>query len=81
LKTGDEISLWFRPDYHTTAYLYHANVHADVLTMDVHRNNKHVATWLIAECSCPENSARMCKGVPYPEHWASMEGYGKRQIA
>lgn len=69
LHVGDEIRFRFAPDYETNQYMFEAGLHGDVLFLDVYRNGKYAAQWEICDSECPENTARMCKGVPYAEHW------------
>lgn len=63
LRAGDVVRFVFRPDHHTNGYLARVKLHADVLCLMVWRNGKRVEHTLHASIA-PENSARMCAGVP-----------------
>lgn len=63
LRAGDELTFSFYPDCHSNGYVAAANLHADVLYLHVIRNGKR-NTWELIGSICPNNSARMCRGVP-----------------
>jgi hypothetical protein len=63
LREGDEIIFSFYPDMHSNGYVAAAGLHADGLYLHVRRNGKR-QTWEFDSQVCPNNSARMCKGVP-----------------
>lgn len=63
LRVGDEITLSFYPDAHSNGYVAAAGLHADALYLHVRRNGKR-QSWKLAVSICPDNSARMCHGVP-----------------
>jgi hypothetical protein len=64
LREGDELKFSFYPDCRSNGYVAAAGLHADCLYLHVRRNGKRVATWVVASSICPDNSARMCIGVP-----------------
>lgn len=64
LRVGDEVSFRFYPDGHTNVYVARAGLHADLLYLDVRRDGRLVKSWEFDVSVCPDNSARMCKGVP-----------------
>lgn len=61
LRDGDEITFRFWPDAHSNGYVAQADLHADVLYLDVRRNGKTLH-WELDHGVCPNNSARMCQG-------------------
>lgn len=63
LREGDDITFSFYPDGHTNGYVAAAGLHADILYLYVRRNGKR-QTWEFDVSVCPNNSARMCHGVP-----------------
>jgi hypothetical protein len=63
LKVDDEITFSFYPDAHSNEYVRKAGLHADALYLHVRRNGKR-QTWELETSICPDNSARMCHGVP-----------------
>jgi hypothetical protein len=63
LKAGDEIAFCFHPDYHTNGYVADAGLHADSLLLRVNRAGKYF-TYELENQVCPDNSARMIRGVP-----------------
>lgn len=64
LRVGDELRFRFYPDAHTTQYGEELGLHGDVLYLDVYRDGKPHARWELESSMCPDNSARMCRGVP-----------------
>lgn len=64
LRVGDEVTLAFHPDGHSNGYVAAAGLHADILYLIVRREGKMVAKWKLDVSICPDNSARMCHGVP-----------------
>jgi hypothetical protein len=70
LRAGDDISFRFYPDGHTNQYIAAAGLHGDLLKLQVRRNGKLIADWELTTSICPNNSARMCRGVPNSEHYA-----------
>ncbi len=68
LRAGDAVVFRFYPDGECNGYAAAAHLHADQLYLDVYRNGKRVSTWLLDVLIAPENSARMCSGVPYSEY-------------
>lgn len=63
LRAGDEIHFEFHPDYHSTQYLAEIGVHCDVLMLHVRRGEKRIACWEIQQSTCPDNTARMVRGI------------------
>ncbi len=63
LRVGDELTFSFYPDARSGGYVAELGLHADVLFLHVRRNGKR-HTWELCGSICPENSARMCQGVP-----------------
>jgi hypothetical protein len=63
LRAGDEVTFVFYPDAHSNGYLAKAGLHGDALYMHVRRGDKRYE-WNLQTSTCPENSARMCRGVP-----------------
>jgi hypothetical protein len=80
LRVGDELQFSFYPDGHTNQYVAASGLHADILYLHVRRDGKRVARWEFETSICPNNSARMCKGVPDTRDYerAAIEG---RKIA
>lgn len=76
LKAGDELTFSFYPDCHSQAYVAAAGLHADCLYLHVRRNGKR-QTWELESSITPENSARMCRGVPASEHYAKAAAEGR----
>lgn len=68
LRAGDEVEFQFRPDYHCNGYVAAAGLHADALMLIVRRNGARHAEFELAMGICPDNSARMCRGVPFSEY-------------
>jgi hypothetical protein len=66
LRAGDGIKFEFYPDHHTTQGLARAGFHGDAIRLLVYRGDKHVATFVLDQCTCPDNTARMCKGAVTP---------------
>ena len=64
LRAGDELTFSFWPDAGTNGYVAAAGLHADCLYLHVRRNGKQIANWHLADSICPDNSARMVRGVP-----------------
>lgn len=63
LKEADEITFSFWPDAHSNDYVRKAGLHADVLYLHVRRPDGKSYSWELDVSVCPDNSARMCKGV------------------
>lgn len=63
LRAGDEIAFCFAPDHHTNGYVADAGLHADALLLRINRANKYL-TFELENSIGPNNSARMCFGVP-----------------
>jgi len=63
LRAGDEIAFCFAPDHFTNGYVADAGLHADALLLRVNRANKYL-TFELETSIGPDNSARMCFGVP-----------------
>jgi hypothetical protein len=70
LRVGDEISFEFYPDAHSNGNTTKAQLHADALYLIVRRDdgNKRYR-WTMDVSICPDNSARMCHGVPSSEDY------------
>lgn len=66
LKVGDLITFSFYPDAHSNDYVRKAGLHADALYLHVVRNGKR-QSWELDVSICPNNTARMCYGVPNNE--------------
>lgn len=81
LREGDEITFKFAPDYHTNGYISAAGLHADTLCLDVRRKGKTIARWELQSCVCPDNSARMCRGIPNSEHYESDAAEARKVLA
>lgn len=64
LKVGDELTFSFYPDAHSNEYVSKAGLHADALFLHVVRKGKR-HSWELDVSVCPNNTARMCYGVPY----------------
>lgn len=64
LRVGDELRFRFYPDAHTTQYGEELGLHGDSLYLDVYRDGKRKACFELETSMCPDNSARMCRGVP-----------------
>jgi hypothetical protein len=71
LRAGDEIAFCFHPDYHTNGYVADAGLHADSLLLRVNRNGKYF-TYELENQVCPDNSARMIRGVPNDSSYQRM---------
>jgi len=69
LREGDEITFRFAADAHSNCYIAAAGLHADTLYLDVLRKGKTIAYWELETSVCPDNSVRMCKGVPSSERY------------
>lgn len=69
LRVGDQISFRFWPDAHSNTNMARARLHGDVLYLDVYRNGHRHAEFEIDHTNCPDNSARMCRGVKNTESW------------
>ena len=69
LRAGDECNFRFWPDAHTNKYTANADLHGDVLYLDVRRDGKLHRTWEFEHSICPDNTARMCKGVGETQAW------------
>lgn len=63
LRAGDELTFSFWPDAHSNQYVTEAGLHADALYLDARRDGKRIARWELDQSTCPDNSARMCKGA------------------
>lgn len=79
LRVGDEAVFEFYPDAHSNGYLAAAGLHADICNLKIRRKGKIVATFELAESVCPDNSARMCRGVPPSEGY--LAAAKERQVA
>ncbi len=66
LRVGDEISFHFSPDAGTNQYAANARIHIDYLYLYAVRGKQRLE-FLIQVSACPENSARMCKEVPFSD--------------
>lgn len=69
LKPGETIWPDFRPDHGTNGYAKEAGLHVDELWLMVTPKDGNLARrryYLIDVSVCPDNSARMCPGAPYP---------------
>lgn len=69
LRVGDEPVFEFYPDANSNGYLAAAGLHADVCNLKIRRNGKIVAVFELTDSVCPDNSARMCRGVPATESY------------
>jgi hypothetical protein len=69
LRVGDELEFTFWPDAHTNSYVAAAGLHADVLYLRAYRKGRVSFDVEIETSICPDNSARMCKGVPNSESY------------
>jgi hypothetical protein len=78
LREGDEITFRFVADYHTNGYIAAAGLHADALCMDVRRQGKTIARWELETSTCPDNSSRMCKGIPDSDSYQSTADTARR---
>jgi hypothetical protein len=65
LRIGDELHFSFWPDAHSNDYVARAGLHADVVFLRVYRGGKRIANWEFEQSICPDNTARMCRGVPF----------------
>jgi hypothetical protein len=63
LREGDDITFRFYPDAHTNGYVSKAGLPGDVLYLDVRRGDKRFS-WELENSICPDNTARMCQGIP-----------------
>lgn len=79
LRAGDELTFAFYPDGHCNGYVCAAGLHADMLYLHVRRAGKR-RTWEITTSICPDNSARMCHGVPKGDHY-DQDAARARQVA
>jgi hypothetical protein len=79
LREGDEITFRFYPDAHSNGYVAQANLHADVLYLDVTRKGKRF-TWELDSGVCPDNSARMCHGLTSDSYRRTQEAMAQRNI-
>lgn len=71
LRAGDEIAFCFAPDHCTNGYVADAGLHADALLLRVNRGNKYF-TFELEVSIGPDNSARMCFGVPKDSSYERM---------
>jgi hypothetical protein len=69
LRAGDEITFSFYPDAHSNQYVAKAGLHADALFLHVRRNGKRIASFEFETSVCPNNSARMCRGIPESDEY------------
>lgn len=67
LRVGDAIAWEFAPDAGSNGYAAMHDLHIDELILRVRRNGQPHASWTMAACCCPNNSARMVKNVPDSE--------------
>jgi hypothetical protein len=79
LRAGDELTFSFYPDCHSQMYVARAGLHADCLYLHVRRNGKR-HTFELESSICPENSARMCRGVPASESYAKAAVEGRALV-
>lgn len=79
LKVGDELTFSFYPDCHSNGYVAAAGLHADCLYLHVRRAGKR-HTWDLISSICPNNSARMCRGVPNSRDY-DLSAEERRKIA
>jgi hypothetical protein len=79
LRAGDELTFSFYPDCHSNGYVAAAGLHADCLYLHVTRNGKR-QSWEIAQSICPNNSARMCRGVPNSSDY-DRAAFERREVA
>lgn len=66
LREGDAISFYWYPDAGTNDYMRDHGLHGDKLYVDISRGegNKRRSWRYLVDCStCPDNSARMCRGT------------------
>jgi hypothetical protein len=75
LRAGDGVRFEFYPDYHSNGYMAKAGLHGDALRLHVTRGDKRFATWELAAQGCPDNSARMCKGIGQTERYKQQAVY------
>ena len=66
LRVGDKVGFQFYPDAHSTQNTREAGLHGDVLRLLIERGKQRLC-FEVATSMCPENSARMCQGVPYTD--------------
>ena len=69
LKAGDRIAFRFYPDAGTNQYLQRIDIHSDRLYLDItrkHGKSERRLRFVVEESTCPDNSARMCQGEPFP---------------
>jgi hypothetical protein len=69
LRVGDAIAWEFAPDAGSNGYAAVHGLHIDELILRVRRGGKDHASWTLATCCCPSNSARMVKGVADSESY------------
>ncbi len=67
LKVGDEVSFIFRADGGANQNNAPVGLHVDQLWLHAVRGGKKRLEFVVCTCICPENTARMCKGVPFTE--------------
>ena len=63
LRVGDGVKFVFHADYHRTPGLAESPFHADTLLLEVYRADKLHAKFELHTSICPDNTARMVKGV------------------
>lgn len=61
LRAGDEITLHFLGDAHTTLALEEVGMHGDVVRLNVHRADGSTMTFEVAHSTGPDNTARMVR--------------------
>jgi hypothetical protein len=69
LRVGDAIAWEFSPDAGSNGYAAERDLHIDELILRVRRGGRDHASWTMATCCCPNNSARMVKGVADSESY------------
>jgi hypothetical protein len=80
LRVGDELTFSFYPDAGTNGYVAAAGLHADSLYLHVRRASGR-QTWELCDSICPNNSARMCRGVPNSESYESEAMEARKHFA
>lgn len=64
LRVGDGVRFSFYPDGGSNGYLAGRGIHRDLLYIIVYRKGVKHAQFEIEDSTCPDNTARMCQGVP-----------------
>lgn len=81
VRAGDELTFSFYPDGHTNGYVAMAGLHADLLYLYVRRDGKTIARWEVDHSVCPDNSARMIRGIPNSESYRNMAADARKHAA